>query len=52
MVQDAAFLAILVVPISLIHHLIRSPIGFVMTGALCIFLGILLIAKMAVSTES
>jgi Domain of unknown function (DUF4184) len=46
-VQDAASLAILVVPISLIHHLIRSPIGFVMTGALCIFLGILLIAKMA-----
>ena len=40
-VHDAILLALLVVLISLVHHLSRSPIGFVMTGALCLFLGIL-----------
>lgn len=51
-IQDATLLALLVVPISLVHHLIRSPIGFVMTGALCLFLGMLFIVRMATSTEN
>ena len=46
--QDAIFVAILVVPISLIHHLVRSPIGFVMTAVFSLFLGILFIVKMGV----
>jgi hypothetical protein len=50
-VHDAILLALLVVLISLVHHLIRSPIGFVMTGALCLFLGMLFIVRMATSTE-
>jgi hypothetical protein len=52
MVQDAIFLAILVVPVSLIHHLVRNPIGFVMTGAFCLFLGLLFIVRMADISEN
>jgi hypothetical protein len=52
MVQDAIFLAILVVPISLVHHLVRSPVGFVMTAAFCLFLGVLFIVRIAVTSEN
>jgi hypothetical protein len=48
--QDAIFLAILVIPASLAHHLIRSPIGFVLTAAFCLSFGIVFIWKMAVAT--
>jgi Domain of unknown function (DUF4184) len=51
-VVDALFLAILVVPISLVHHLIRSPIGLVATGVLCIFLAMLFLVKMSVSSQN
>jgi hypothetical protein len=50
-VQDAIVAAILVIPISLAHHLIRSPIGSVLATGFCLSLGILLIWKMAVATE-
>ena len=50
-VQDAIVLAILVIPISLAHHLIRSPLGTVLAAGFCLSLGILLIWKMAVATE-
>jgi hypothetical protein len=52
MVVDAVFLAILVVPISLVHHLIRSPLGLVATGVLCIFLAMLFLVRMSVSAQS
>jgi hypothetical protein len=44
--QDAAFLSILVVAVSLVHHLIRNPIGYIMTAAFCFFLGVLFIVRM------
>ena len=50
MLQDAIFLAILVIPVSLVHHLIRSPIGFALTAALCFSLGVFF-WKMAVATR-
>jgi hypothetical protein len=49
-VQDALVLAILVMPISLAHHLIRSPLGAVLTAGLCLSLGIFFIWKMAAAT--
>ena len=52
MLQDAIFLAILVVPVSLVHHLLRNPLGFVVTGASCIFLGLLFIVRMADISEN
>ena len=50
-VQDAIVVAILVIPISLAHHLIRSPLGSVLATGFCLSLGILFIWKMAVATE-
>jgi hypothetical protein len=49
--QDAIFLSILVVAVSLVHHLIRNPIGYVMTAAFCLFLGVLFIVRIA-ATEN
>ena len=49
--QDAIVAAILVIPISLAHHLIRSPLGSVLATGFCLSLGILFIWKMAVATE-
>jgi hypothetical protein len=50
-VQDAIVLAILVIPVSLVHHLIRSPLGSGLTAGFCLSFGILFIWKMAVATE-
>jgi hypothetical protein len=47
MLQDAILAAILVVPISLIHHLIRNPIGYVMTAGFSLCLGFVFVVKMA-----
>jgi hypothetical protein len=52
MVQDAVFLAIVVVPVSLIHHLVPTLLGFVTTGAFCLFFGLLFIVRMADSGEN
>lgn len=45
-IQDAILLAALVVPVSLLHHLVRSPIVFLLTAVLCVFLTIVLGLKM------
>jgi hypothetical protein len=45
MIQDAIILAVLVVPVSLMHHLIGGPIVFVLTAAFCIFVAIVLVMK-------
>ena len=50
-VQDAIVVAILVIPISLAHHLIRNPLGSVLVTGFFLSLGILFIWKMAVVTE-
>ena len=50
-VQDATVVAILVIPISLAHHLIRSSFVSVLATGLCLSLGILFIWKIAVATE-
>jgi hypothetical protein len=49
-VQDAVFLGILVVAVSLVHHLVHSPVGYVLTGILCLSFGIIFIWKMAVAS--
>ncbi|HEY2383765.1 MAG TPA: DUF4184 family protein [Terriglobia bacterium] len=49
--RDAILLASAVVPISLLHHLVRSPIGFVMTGAFSLSLGVVLVLRMASTGE-
>lgn len=49
--QDAIVAAILVVPISLAHHLIRNPLVSVLATGFCLSLGILFIWKLAVATE-
>lgn len=45
-IQDAILLAALVVPVSLLHHLLRSPIVFLLTAFLCVFLTIVFAVKM------
>jgi hypothetical protein len=45
MIRDATVLAILVVPISLIHHLVRSPIGIVLTAAFSVLLALQFVFK-------
>jgi hypothetical protein len=47
MLQDAILAAVLVIPVSLVHHLIGNPIGSVLTAASCVSFGVLLIWKMA-----
>jgi hypothetical protein len=50
-VQDAIVVAVLVIPISLAHHLSRSPVVSVLVTGFCLSLGVLFIWKMAVATE-
>src|SRR5215475_14904985 len=49
--QDAIVAAILVIPMSLAHHLIRSPLGSVLATGFCLSLGILFMWKMAVAAD-
>jgi hypothetical protein len=44
-VQDAIVVAILVIPISLAHHLIRNPLGSILAAGFFLSLGILFIWK-------
>ena len=52
MFQDAIVLSFVVVAVSLVHHLIRNPIGSVMTAAFTLFLGVLFIIRMAVAEDT
>jgi hypothetical protein len=52
MMQDAVVLAIFVVLISVVHHLIRGPIGSLVTGAFCLVLATLFIIRMRVRREN
>ena len=49
--QDAIVAAILVIPMSLAHHLIRSPLESALATGFCLSLGILFLWKMAVATR-
>jgi hypothetical protein len=52
MFQDAIVVSFVVVAVSLVHHLIRNPIGSVMTAAFTLFLGVLFIIRMAVTEDT
>src|SRR5215475_1138401 len=49
--QDAIVAAIFVIPISLAHHLIRSPLESALATGFCLSLGILFMWKMAVAAD-
>lgn len=45
MIQDAMVLAILVVPVSLMHHFIHGALSYVLTAAFCVVVAIVLMVK-------
>jgi len=46
MIQDAMLLSVLVIPVSLVHHMVRSSIVLILTALLCVLLALLFAVKM------